>query len=245
MSDEVLTVAQLERLSAQAEEYAECCRETINWPTLPVWFTTLARVCRHALALEAEVDRLQQLRLGAANEAQNCRDENTRLCREVACLRRQVEGRDRPRRVCLCGSTRFMAEYAQANFRETMAGRIVLTVGNNPLCPDQRDSLTEAQKADLDRLHLAKIDLADEVLILDVLRPRCPVCKTWWELKWQDIGRFFAWTCVCDGHVAAPKRVPYIGESTSREIQYAVQTGKKVRYLSEERHEVYEDDGDA
>src|SRR5689334_1569335 len=38
----------------------------------------------------------------------------------------------RPTLVCLCGSTRFYDAYQEANYRETMAGKIVLTVGFYP-----------------------------------------------------------------------------------------------------------------
>ena len=54
---------------------------------------------------------------------------------------------------------------------------------------------TEGTKAMLDDMHLRKIDLADEIFVINV-----------------------------DG---------YIGESTRREIAYAKQTGKPVRYLCE------------
>ena len=33
--------------------------------------------------------------------------------------------------VCLCGSTRFSAAFQKAQFEETMAGKIVLTIGCN------------------------------------------------------------------------------------------------------------------
>lgn len=69
--------------------------------------------------------------------------------------------------VCLCGSTRFSEAYQHANFTETLAGRIVLTIG----CDFKSDAaigLTETDKARLDELHKRKIDLADEVLILNV-----------------------------------------------------------------------------
>ena len=69
--------------------------------------------------------------------------------------------------VCLCGSTRFSQAFREANLRETLAGKIVLTIG----CEwhsDQALGLTEADKHRLDELHLRKIDLADEVLILNV-----------------------------------------------------------------------------
>lgn len=36
---------------------------------------------------------------------------------------------DRPTIVCLCGSTRFGEAYQKANLEETLAGKIVLTIG--------------------------------------------------------------------------------------------------------------------
>lgn len=74
---------------------------------------------------------------------------------------------DRPTIVCLCGSTRFKDTFAEANFRETLAGRIVLSIG----CDTKSDTalgLTADDKIRLDALHFRKIELADEVLILDV-----------------------------------------------------------------------------
>lgn len=74
--------------------------------------------------------------------------------------------------VCLCGSTRFYKEFQEANYRETMQGKIVLSVGFYPHSPEQahgeKIGITPGEKAILDELHLRKIDLADEVLILNV-----------------------------------------------------------------------------
>lgn len=79
---------------------------------------------------------------------------------------------DRPRIVCLCGSTRFYEVFQRANYDETMAGRIVLSVGHYPHSAEQAHGesvgCTPEQKAALDVLHKQKIDLADEVLILNV-----------------------------------------------------------------------------
>src|SRR6266487_4679150 len=72
-----------------------------------------------------------------------------------------------PTVVCLCGSTRFSEAFREANLQETLAGKIVLSIG----CDFKSDSalgFTESDKARMDRLHLRKIDLADEVLILNV-----------------------------------------------------------------------------
>lgn len=66
--------------------------------------------------------------------------------------------------VCLCGSTRFRGEYAKAFYDEEHAGRIVLSVPcykDDPCCKAAEDH------ARLDRLHLAKIDMADEILVIN------------------------------------------------------------------------------
>jgi len=73
-----------------------------------------------------------------------------------------------PTVVCLCGSTRFKDKFIEAMREETLAGKIVLSVGlfghlENP--PLDMDGPTKKM---LDELHLRKIDLADEVLILNV-----------------------------------------------------------------------------
>lgn len=71
-----------------------------------------------------------------------------------------------PRVVCLCGSTRFRAAYEKAMRDETLAGRIVLTVGL--FGHEEGLDMDGPVKAMLDELHKRKIDLADEVLVLDV-----------------------------------------------------------------------------
>lgn len=72
-----------------------------------------------------------------------------------------------PKIVCLCGSTRFGEAFRRAQKGETLAGRIVLSIGCHDIC-DEELGLTKVQKAALDELHFRKIELADEVLILNV-----------------------------------------------------------------------------
>ncbi|MEU3522066.1 hypothetical protein ABZ770_43740 [Streptomyces sp. NPDC006654] len=76
----------------------------------------------------------------------------------------------RPPIVVLCGSTRFWEQFTEAALYETAAGRIVLAPGCNlrqphPLwaTPEQ----TARIKQMLDTLHLRKIDLADDVLVVN------------------------------------------------------------------------------
>lgn len=103
----------------------------------------------------------------------------------------------RPKIVCLCGSTRFEDTFEKANLEETLAGHIVLSIGCNTksdaeLFSRMSEDELKKIKIKLDVLHLRKIDLADEIFVLNV-----------------------------DG---------YIGESTSREVEYARSIGKPIRY---------------
>lgn len=146
------------------------------------------------------------------------------------CTLQQAEDwltRPRPKIVCLCGSTRFAEAYREANLRETLAGHIVLSVGCDTKS-DQWVGLTEADKARLDELHLRKIDLCDEVLVLNCLRPWCHKCGQWCKV-------FVNYADGADGKSTCcfvlPRKRPYIGESTRREIDYACAHGKPVRYL--------------
>lgn len=113
---------------------------------------------------------------------------------------------ERPTTVVLCGSTRFAQAFRDATIEETLAGRIVLSIGVN-LRDDHDlahvvegihpgvavDDELAALKNELDDLHKRKIDLADEVYVLNV-----------------------------DG---------YVGDSTRSEIEYATKLGKPIRYL--------------
>ena len=75
----------------------------------------------------------------------------------------------KPKVVCICGSTRFAAAMNEAAEQLTLAGKIVVR-------PEvvtyraERDVQRVAPevKAQLDELHLRKIDLADEVLVVNV-----------------------------------------------------------------------------
>ncbi|MDX2971096.1 hypothetical protein [Kribbella solani] len=66
--------------------------------------------------------------------------------------------------VVICGSTRFRDEIAVANRDLTLAGHIVLAPG---VFAHTGDLITGWQKRQLDALHLAKIDRADWVYIVN------------------------------------------------------------------------------
>ena len=72
----------------------------------------------------------------------------------------------KPNVVCLCGSTKFKGAFVRANKAETLKGSIVLSVG---LFGHHEDLDMDGEvKAMLDQLHLRKIDIADEILVLNV-----------------------------------------------------------------------------
>ncbi len=102
---------------------------------------------------------------------------------------------DRPKIVCLCGSTRFVDYYNEYRKKFTLEGYIVLAIElviQQAEADDPQHS-NYTMKQMLDELHLRKIDLADEVFILNV--------------------------------------GGYIGDSTRREIDYATEHGKPIKYL--------------
>ena len=75
----------------------------------------------------------------------------------------------RPKVVTLCGSTRFMDAFFEQGWRLTLEGVIVLSVG---VCKHAEHHGGEALGGDvcerLDELHWRKIDLSDEILVLNV-----------------------------------------------------------------------------
>ena len=94
--------------------------------------------------------------------------------------------------ITLCGSTKFKEQYLEAQKRLTLEGNIVISVGLFGHSGDD-EVWSEGTKAMLDVMHLRKIDMADEIFVINV--------------------------------------GGYIGESTRREIAYAKNTGKSVKYL--------------
>ncbi len=100
-----------------------------------------------------------------------------------------------PRIVCLCGPVKFAETFAKLYEQESLAGQVVLTVVRG----DGRD------RESLDELHLRKIELADDVLIVNV--------------------------------------GGYMGADTRRELAYAIERGKRVRFYDEEAGRKYLDGG--
>lgn len=79
----------------------------------------------------------------------------------------------RPRVVCLCGSTRFLDAFETASLQQTLAGNIVLSIAttrtrDKDLFADRSPAEQEQLREHLARLHRAKIDIADEILVINV-----------------------------------------------------------------------------
>ena len=101
--------------------------------------------------------------------------------------------------ITLCGSTRFRAEYERVQKELTLQGNIVISVGlfghsgDSEVWEGKEEGEWSSTKMMLDDMHLRKIDMADEIYVIN--------------------------------------RGGYIGESTRREIEYALTQGKKVNYM--------------
>ena len=108
---------------------------------------------------------------------------------------------DKYKIITLCGSTRFKDAFMEAQKRLTLEGNIVISVGlfghsgDNEVWENMDKGTMTRTKEMLDDMHKRKIEMADEIYVINV--------------------------------------GGYIGSSTKSEIEYAIATGKPVRYLEE------------
>lgn len=76
--------------------------------------------------------------------------------------------------ITLCGSTRFKDEFMEAQKRLTLEGNIVISVGlfghsgDNEVWENMDEGTLTKTKEMLDEMHKRKIDMADEIYIINV-----------------------------------------------------------------------------
>ena len=76
--------------------------------------------------------------------------------------------------ITLCGSTRFKEEFMEVQKRLTLEGNIVISVGlfghsgDSEVWENMDEGTLTATKAMLDDMHKAKIDMADEIFVINV-----------------------------------------------------------------------------
>lgn len=76
--------------------------------------------------------------------------------------------------ITLCGSTRFKDEFMEAQKRLTLAGNIVISVGlfghsgDNEVWEIMDEGTLTKTKEMLDDMHKRKIDMADEIFVINV-----------------------------------------------------------------------------
>lgn len=66
--------------------------------------------------------------------------------------------------ITLCGSTRFKEDFERINKELTLAGNIVISVG---VFGHAGDTFSNEQKIMLDDIHKRKIDMADEIFVIN------------------------------------------------------------------------------
>ena len=71
--------------------------------------------------------------------------------------------------ITLCGSTRFKDQFMEAQKRLTLGGNIVISVGLFGHSGDE-EVWKPGTKEMLDDMHRAKIDMADEIFVINVGR---------------------------------------------------------------------------
>lgn len=76
--------------------------------------------------------------------------------------------------ITLCGSTRFKNEFMEAQKRLTLEGNIVISVGlfghsgDNEVWENMDEGTMTKTKEMLDDMHKRKIDMADEIYVINV-----------------------------------------------------------------------------
>ena len=76
--------------------------------------------------------------------------------------------------ITLCGSTRFKDEFMEAQKQLTLAGNIVISVGlfghagDNEVWENMDEGTLTKTKEMLDDMHKRKIDMADEIFVINV-----------------------------------------------------------------------------
>ena len=76
--------------------------------------------------------------------------------------------------ITLCGSTRFKDEFMEAQKRLTLEGNIVISVGlfghsgDNEVWENMDEGTLTKTKEMLDDMHKRKIDMADEIFVINV-----------------------------------------------------------------------------
>jgi hypothetical protein len=73
---------------------------------------------------------------------------------------------ERPRVITLCGSTRFMNAFEEANRELTLQGNVVFSVATK--AHEGSANVSEAQKLLLDKVHFEKIRLSDEIFVINI-----------------------------------------------------------------------------
>jgi acetolactate synthase small subunit len=133
----------------------------------------------------SEIDRLRRMEQFQANEEILSGNRESRLEAELADLREQLRLRDEmldealkdsarrvnaPQVVCLCGSTRFTNEMLLIKWEFEKQGKITLSWNYLPqgFGADSHIAEAEGVKEQIDELHKRKIDISDEVFVVNL-----------------------------------------------------------------------------
>ena len=143
--------------------------------------------------------------------------------------------------ITLCGSTRFKDDFLEVQKRLTLEGNIVISVGLFGHSGDE-EVWNEGVKDMLDRQHLAKIDLADEIFVINVggyigesTRREIAYAKS----KGKNVSYLedFLKPGIC-GYYSALDKLHELGRLTDEKYKKAIDENEKKVFLATEEYNV-------
>lgn len=135
--------------------------------------------------------------------------------------------------IVLCGSSRFKEEHEQAQAELGLQGHVVIPMSTY----GHRTGMDMAGpvKAALDELHLDKIRLGTSIYVVNVRSWVCDRCGAYVCRQSETLP---AQGC-CEGY--GFRVVPYVGNSTRREIRFARDRVKEILWLNAPTEEMLQD----
>lgn len=137
---------------------------------------------------------------------------------------------EKPVIACLIGSSRFKETFTQVGHMLEVNGYLVLAM--TFFGHADNIHVSDSERSILETIDRHRIDLADEVRVIDASRDKCTQCNKWVESNGRS-----TWCDCLDSIIPYWTRVnyiahPYVGESTKKEIDYALSLHKPVLYYS-------------
>jgi hypothetical protein len=132
--------------------------------------------------------------------------------------------------ICLVGSSRFKAKFHEIGEKLEKSGRLPLMMSFFQHA--DRRPVSQAERELMFRVDCKRIDLSSEVWVINDLRHWCEKCRIWVDHGYYDWPKPGMGSWHCHHCRKALEQKPYIGEDTLREVSYAANESKVLRWLN-------------